>query len=171
MQTYKGSYLTTIDGELLLTDLLEPEVIYSQFVMVVTARMTGYFSSAEQLHFSNFINTALACSPLERTSDELLVGIEVVSNSDYDTDHPAGSDLSKLIDVVVLEDINEFNQLKIDLSEFLENKSTIPFEIALLLKSPPDVSQEFEFIVNYHIDGIDQDFFELKTDPIRLRIE
>lgn len=109
-------------------------------------------------------NVAFACSPVIPVSEEIVTGIEIFSDKNFNSEYTSGNNLAELFDVVVLYRSSDYQRY--DLNEFVSSEPNVPDEIFLLLKSAPETTDQFQFKIQYSQDGIDMDFHEFTTNRV-----
>ena len=164
--SYHAEYSETTEPKLILSDITTDSVNYNNYSIFIAPQMITYFSMLHNSNSFSLINSAYACDPVTPTTDETIDSILIISNKDFDATHLAGNSLSELFDIVVLDQANNIYYTKFDLSEYLITKPTVPTEITLILKSPPNLTEDYKFTVKYFQDGIDNDYFEFITAKI-----
>lgn len=156
----------TNDENLNLTDLTNNTVTFNKYSILITPEREYYFAMNYKTTSFNVISSAYACSPVPPSTDEKIKNIEIFSNKDFDENHLAGSNLAELFNIVVFG--NNYIE-KMDLTVYFSNDNQeAGQEIALLLKSPPESSAEFEFTVKYYQDGIDMNYYEFTTNAVTI---
>ena len=167
---YKAIYSDTADTRLLLSDIENDSVDHDKYAILIAPKQETYYAqNTQKLHFS-FIQSAYACSPPIPETDEKIDSIVILSESDFNLNHPSGNDLSDLFDIVVLDHANGIYHEKFDLNDYLSTNPNVPSELTLILKEQPDLTTDFEFLVKYYQNGIDDnDFFEFTTKKIVIK--
>lgn len=168
---YFAEYSETAEPKLILSDITTDSVNYNNYSIFIAPQMITYFSMLHNSNSFSLINSAYACSPVTPTTDETIDSILIICDKDFDATHLAGNNLSELFFIVVLDQANNIYYNRFDLPEYLITKPTVPTEMTLLLKSPPNLTEGYEFTVKYFQDGIDCDYFEFKTNEIVIRNE
>jgi hypothetical protein len=102
-------------------------------------------------------------------TDEKIDSIAIIAAKDFDTAHPAGSDLSDLFDVIILDYASNIYFEKYALGDYLKTNPFVPNELVLILTEQPDSTTDFNFLVRYYQDGIDYDYFDFLTDKIVIK--
>lgn len=141
-------------------------VKYNEYGIQIIPITTTYFSEMRKNTSIHFIQSAYACSPITPTTDEKIDSILIFTDKDFDLNHTAGKELSELFSVIVSDNNNTLYQEKYDLNQYVVLNPGVPEEMVIFLKSPPIVSAFFEFTVKYYQKGIDEDYFEFKTNKI-----
>ena len=94
----------------------------------------------------------------------------ILSAKDFNINHLSGKDLSDLFDVVVLDHANGIYYEKYNLNDYIETNPSVPSELTLILKEQPDLTTDFEFLINYYQKGIDKNnFFEFTTNKFVIK--
>ncbi len=167
---YKAIYSDTSDTRLLLSYIDNDSVIFNEYSIFIAPRQETYFAQKSIDWNFNLIQSAYACSPVIPTTDEKIDSIVILSHKDFDTNHPAGTDLSDLFKIVVLDNANGIYYVKYGLKNYLSTNPTVPNELTMILKEQPDLTTDFEFSIKYYQKGIgDNDFFEFTTDKIVIK--
>lgn len=164
---YKASYSSTSDTRLTLSLIENNTVEYEQYSIFISPKKEYYYAQISNRWKFGFMQTAYACSPPIPETDEKIDGLIISSTKDYNATHPSGSDLSDLFDIIVLDDVKGIYFEKYDLQTYLSTNPYVPSEMALILREPPDLTSDFEFLVKYYQNGIDgNDYFEFVTNKI-----
>ncbi|MBR9861561.1 hypothetical protein GYB22_12620 [bacterium] len=99
-------------------------------------------------------------------SKERILDIQISSNADYDSDHPAGTDLSDLFYIEVLSDLHGEPTFEREAISKYTTGDQPPFREALFyLNKAPETEGFHQFTITYIQDGIDIDTFE-HTGPL-----
>ena len=166
---------STFSGDKLIdkidfSPLVQNSVLYSQYGISITPRTQFYYSSSRnKINTSNFINSAYACSPAEPTTDDRIRDIKIFSKRDFNSEYPAGSNLTPLFDIIVEPDYSG-NKIKWDLTKYLLTSSIpVPARMILVLKESPEVTADYTFKIEYYQDGKDLDFLEFTTRSVEIR--
>jgi hypothetical protein len=167
---FKAIYSDTAYTRLLLSDIENDSVSYDEYaILIVPKQETYYAQNTQQLQFS-LIQSAYACSPVIPKTDEKIDSIVILSESDFKLNYSSGKDLSDLFDIVVLDHANGIYYEKFDLKDYLSTNPNVPSELTLILKEQPNLTTNFEFMVKYYQNGIDDnDFFEFTTNNIVIK--
>ncbi len=167
---FKAIYSDTADTRLLLSDIENDSVKYSEYSILIVPRQETYFAQIASKWNICLIQSAYACSPVIPTTDEKIDSIVILSESDFKLNYPAGKDLSDMFDVVVLDHAIGIYHEKYDLRDYLASNPNVPSKLTLILKEQPDLTTDFEFLVRYYQNGIDEnDFFEFTTNKIVIK--
>ena len=167
---YKAIYSDTTDIRLLLSDIENDSVNYSEYSILIVPRNETYFAQNAQKWSFSLIQSAYACSPVIPTTDEKIDSIIILSESDFSINHLSGKDLSNLFDAVVLDNANGIYYEKYKLNDYLATNPSVPSELTLILREQPDLTTDFEFLVKYYQKGIEEnDLFEFTTDKIVIK--
>ena len=146
------------------TPIKNGTVLYKNYAINVFPFESGFFSKNN--NGLSLLNKSFACSPSELPhTDEILQNIKITCNKDFDGMHPAGSDLNQLFDIFVLDDWDYKFEKKSNISDYLLSKPKFR-KLILILNSPPAYSIDYEFKVEFFVDGIDKDYYELSTEKI-----
>lgn len=166
----KAVYSDTSYPRLTTYTIENDSVLYSNYAIVIVPNLGTYASlkSTPKWNFS-FINSAYACSPPDPKSEETIDSIVILSLNNYDSNHPAGKNLADLFEVVVNKYENNTYYTKYNLVDYNNLKQQIPDQLTLMLKTPPDSTSNFEFLVKYYQQGVeDNDYFEFTTNRIQI---
>lgn len=167
---FSASYSATSNPKLTLSNIENDTVEYPLYSIYIRPIQETYFAHHVEHGSFSFVQTAYACSPRIPETDEKIDSVIIVATKAFDIDHPAGSDLSDLFDVVVLDYPNVIYHIKYDLKDYLNGNPEAPGELTLILREPPDTTTDFEFLVKYYQYGIDNnDHFEFTTSKIVIR--
>lgn len=165
-------YSETADVKLSINDIQNDSVDFDKYAIVLHPDTESYSANTPSPWHFSLIQSAYACSPPPLSTDEKIDSIFITSTTDFDANHPAGTDLADLFDIVISSYFMDTYQEKFDLVEFLETSPAVPNDMTLILKGQPDVTANFEFNVKYYQDGVDDnDFFEHTTDAVVIRHE
>ncbi|GGF50322.1 hypothetical protein GCM10011339_43610 [Echinicola rosea] len=157
------------EDEVIIDDASSDTVRYDQYAIVMVPRQETYYGQGEKGWGLNFIQPTYACSPVTPKTDERVERITVLSSRDFDADHPAGTDLAGLFDVVVNEGWY-YSQEPMRLVDYLKTDPLVAAQIILVLTSEPEITTGFEFLVEYYQDGVeDNDFYSFTTDQIVIK--
>ncbi len=122
---------------------------------------TTYFAERSSVWSGLFVNTAMACTPVPPTSEEVVTGISVYSDNDFGSEFPAGSDISALFDVVV-------DGFAYSVDEFIGSEPNAVQTIRLVLKIQPENESLHQFDVIYQQDGLDVSELAFELSPIHI---
>lgn len=123
-----------------------------------------YSLSSKQLHSFSLIPSALACSPPIPVSAEIITGIEIFSNRNFNSEYISADNLAELFEVVVLYRGSGYQRST--LNEFLSSEPTVPDEIFLLLNLAPESTEPIQFTVKYSQDGVDMESYEFTSNAV-----
>ena len=163
---YNATYTDTPDTDLMLNDIENDSVVFNEYSILIVPIQETYFAQNFNNRKYKLITTAYACSPLIPETDEKIDSIVIKSTKDFNENYPSGSDLAALFDVVVRDLSNNIYDKKFSLKDYLGTNPSIPNELALILREQPDLETDFEFLVQYYQEGIDNDYFEFTTNKI-----
>lgn len=149
-----------------LNNIQDDSVRADQFAIVIYPEAEYFFSEGSPRFRVHLIPSAYACSPIEPVSDELITGIEIYGDQDFNSDYGADSDLAELFDVVAL--YMNTGGVRYDLPEFLNSRPNVPDQLTLLLTLPPAEEKPFSFTVSYFQDGENLQEFVFTTENITL---
>ncbi len=165
--------VTSIDWNTYRVTLTEGNVTLSEITNGVTFNQLGiHLKPKTQTYFSFIINnytltTGLyACSPLEPTTDDKIIDIEINTNKDFSDEYPQGTDLSGLFDIVISDWYRGISADKYDLKEYLQTTPFVTQEMTLILRYAPQTADEYRFTIKYFQDGVDLDYSEFTTSDI-----
>ncbi len=166
---YQAVYSDTSQMRLSLSEIVNDTVDFEKYSIHIKPKQETFFAQNCNRSGFSLIPSAYACDPALPHTDETIDSITINAAKDFDTTHPAGSDLSDLFDVIVLDYTNNIYYEKYALIQYLQTTPYVPNELVLILTEQPDVTTDFEFFVKYYQDGIDYDYFEFLTDKIVIR--
>jgi len=165
--TQNAEYSETAERKLTLSLVEKNDTIsYNLFSILINPEIEGIFSLHQKMPKFDLVSTAYACSPPIPTTDERIDSILITTNKYFDEQHPAGTNLSGLFDVVVFDEVNNIFYERFKLKDYVSTKPSVPGLLVLVLNNPPAKSEAFEFTVEYYQDGVDFDFFEFKTQEV-----
>jgi hypothetical protein len=124
------------------------------------------FSFNNESNSGNYFSSAYACSPPEPEPVEQIANIEIYADKDFDDNHPKGSNLSDLFEIVLEGDYWNQIQYPIKLADFLPQKPKTTYLFTLLLKSPPKSIGSYKFNIKY--TQTNNEKFEVGAYPINL---
>lgn len=143
-------------------------VNFKNYAIQIIPNIVQLSATTNKIPSFSILPQAFACSPREGQILDRIENIKITCNKDFDELHPAGTDLKMLF--VVLADAPYSSSTEIiSMSEFLTMKKMYE-KFYFLLKSPPSNSDDFEFRVELFVDGIDYDYYDLKTKKVYLNI-
>lgn len=163
-KNYDVTFLNGSEPMLELSEIENGVINYASLGIYIEPKTELYFAS--RFNPSGFIAAAYACDPIIPVNEEKIKGISIVSHSEYSSNYPAESDLSDLFDIIVFNPQNQTQFERYSLKDYIELELQIPVYFVLILNSPPDQSQEFEFEVTYYHEGIALDFYEFVTEKV-----
>lgn len=108
---------------------------------------TNTLIAARGLRFSLF-KQALACSPLPLQLIGRVNGFSITSNTDFNANYPAGSDLSPLFEVVYFGNIDGSNSAPAEELDFWPKEFTRESLIQLRLTEAPAEAGEYAFVIS-----------------------
>lgn len=156
---------STTNGNWEFTDLSSDSIFFFEYAIHLIHEIE-YFSD-NRLPSFNLIQSAYACDPEPARSQDRLENIIIRSNTAFNTDYPAGANLSELFDVVVYS--NDLFYERLALSDYLATMPEGPYQLVLLLNEQPSETQSFSFDIEYHQDGVDFDLFEFSTEAVVIK--
>jgi len=171
VNTVSAIYSQTGEQEISLQEITNDTIKYDLYSISIDAKIKALVNTGHKNNSLDLINSAFACSPGVLKTDERIKSILITSDKDFDATHPSGTDLSELFDIVVYDDANNINNEKFKLKDYISTKPSVPNTMILILNSSPALSQNFEFTLNYHQQGIDIDFLEFKTKKVFIEKE
>jgi hypothetical protein len=98
---------------------------------------------------SSMFSEAYACTPPIPYSDERIDYITITTTTDFDQGHPAGSNLSDLFDVAILDKYRNINYTRMSLAGFMALRPNTKDELILFLNKAPGRGNDFVFQVRY----------------------
>ncbi len=167
---YQATYSDSTAQKLIVTELGD-SVEYRLYSIYIRPIQEYYFSQNSMIRDFDLISSAYACDPVPPNTDEIIDSIKITSGKDFDVSHPAGTDLSDIFDIVVLDEANYIYYKRFQLQEYLLTNPEVPAIMALFLRTPPATTDEFSFEVKYYQDGIDIDFLKFVTDAVVIERE
>ena len=157
-------------------DYLEDTISYNNFGLNLNALTERYFSmtSGHETYFP--FSNAFACDPAPPQSSEMIISLQIFCDKDFDENHPTGTDISDLFDVVVplshtptaYKQCDNMKDLQSLDSYITENPFSFRY-IDLALNSPPLESDSYTFTIKYNQDGIDLDYIEIESPIVLLK--
>ena len=129
-----------------------------------------YTASLEKRPSFSVVSSAYACSvPPEPFSDEVILDIQITSDTDFDAGHPAGSNLADLFSIAFLQltRYNEFRQIALE--DFILLERNAVDELILILEAQPEQTGAFQFTVNYTQEGERLTAYEYTTPTVVLQ--
>ncbi len=165
---YEALYSDTAVHKLVLSDMGD-SVDYQLYSIYIRPIQETYFTENTKSWNFDFIQSAYACEPVTPQTDETIDSISITSTKDYNLSHPAGTNLSDLFDIVVLDEANFIHYERFQLQDYVQWKPEVPNILILFLREPPLNTTEFTFEVKYYQDGIDNDFFKLVTNTVVIK--
>jgi hypothetical protein len=168
---YQATYSDTAGTRLILSEIEDDTVVYNMYSIYIKPKQETYFAQHTSRWNFSLIHSAYACDPGIPQTDEKIDSIVMTTNKDFDSSHPAGTELSDMFDVVVRDDANGIYYEKVTLKDYLDTNPYVPNELVLILNKQPDMTTDFQFLVRYYQDGIDVDYFEFTTDTIVIQRE
>lgn len=113
----------------------------------------------------SLIPSARACSPPIPESEEVIRDLRVYSTVDLGPDHPAGTNLAPLVDVVALYRAG-VGYRRADLPDFLAEAPNAADELVLVLDAAPDTTTRARFTVEYEQEGRGLESYSYTTAPV-----
>ena len=120
-----------------------------------------YYSSNRKF---NLLQTVYACSPVDPTTDDKITNIEIITNTNFNATHSAGSDISNYFDVGLIG--NTFDIVSV--AQFVNGEYKELHHFFFLLKNAPETDGEMSFTVKITLDGKTLDYVEFTTDTITI---
>lgn len=152
------------------TDFVSTPISYSQYVIQVELLISLKNRGLGKLwHWLDnlFLPTVHACVLLPETvMEDRIVDIDIVSNLDYDADHPAGTSLK---DIFTIFDKTQDNNSPENLQDYLK-APPIPSQerFYLFLKKPPATSDSFQFTITYQLE---RQTYEGTTTSVQISVD
>ncbi|MBC8345403.1 MAG: hypothetical protein ISR82_01810 [Candidatus Marinimicrobia bacterium] len=168
---WEASYSENARPQLKFSEINNGSVRYNKFAIVNSVEKETYYSLSERLNQIFTTNTLLACQRPPPRTDEKLNDIKIFSNRDYNLDYLYNSNLADLFDVIISSWTTGESDVKYNLVDYLKSNPFVPNSMTLILREPPSSTNEFEFRVEYYLDGIDHDYFDHLTKRIIIRTE
>ncbi len=163
-----ATFSETDEPKLAFSEISNDTILYNLFSVLIETKAEAIVHVDPTF---NLINAAVACSPTIPRTDEKIDSILITTNQDFDETHQSGTNLHALFDIVVFDEANNIFNEKYTLINYIETKPFIPNNMFLILNSPPETSMHVEFTIHLFLDGIDIDFFEIKTKKVFIKIE
>lgn len=154
-----------------LQTIVNDSVVYNQYAISIFFNQEYYRAQNVNVEKIGGMNRVYACSPAEPITDEKLEDILITSEIDFNAEHPAGTNLSDLFDVVVTAYGYSDYDRKYSIGEYLASKPPVPIKLTLILKEAPQTIGEFAFFVQLYLEGIDFAYFGFTTSEIVIRTE
>lgn len=159
-----NTYKVTLTTDQLTLSEITNGVIFNQLGIQLKPKTQTYFSLMRN---NCWPTTELyACSPVEPTTDDKIIDIEITTNIDFSDDYPEGTNLAGLFDIVITDWYRGIYASQYDLKEYLKTTPFVTQEMTLVLKHAPQATDEYRFTVKYFQDGIDVDYSEFTTRDI-----
>ncbi len=157
---YQMDFSNTID----LNEITGSSIAYNKLAIEVTPNIENYFSILKKLNSFSLIPSAYACDPVPPEMVDRISNIEIFSDSDYNTLHPANTNLADIISLrLPLSVIQEYT-----LTGFIEVNSTFPETMLLLLNQAPDANAMHQITIKIYTDGELLNYDEFTFDPIEI---
>jgi hypothetical protein len=161
---------TPPNNKLTLHSIENDSIYYNQYAVNVRPVQKTYYSNNVKRWNLNLIQSAYACDPVRPTTDETIEKIIIQAEKDFNSKYPSGANLALLFDIFVPESYSSNNKKKYSLEEFIKTKSIIPREFTLVLNTSPSVTTDFEFLISYTQNGVENNnFFQFKTKNITIK--
>ena len=155
--------VTLTTGNLTLSEITNG-VPFNQLGIHLNPQTQAYFSFIKN-KFS--LTTGLyACSPRDPVTDDKIIDIQITTDKDFSDEHPQGTDLSGLFDIVISDWYTGVSAVKYDLKEYLQTNPLVPQEMTLILKHAPQTTGEYKFTIKYFQEGVELDYSEFTTSDI-----
>lgn len=135
------------------------EVNFDKFGIFVLTEIEMYY--AKNFHF-HFIKPAYACSCSEPTTDDKITNIEIITNTNFDPTHLAGSNVTNYFDIVF-----NTNQV-LSIANYFSSERPFLYDFTLLLNQAPIEEGEMNFTVKITLDGKTLDYFEFTTNSVTI---
>jgi hypothetical protein len=159
-----NTYRVTLSADNIALSEITTGVAFNQFGIHLKPKTQSYFSFI--INSCSLTTGLYACSPLEPTTDDKIIDIEITADKDFSNEYPQGTDLSGLFDIVISDWYRGIYADKYDLKEYLQTTPFVTQEMTLILKHAPQITDEYSFTVKYFQDGVDLDYSEFTTEDI-----
>jgi hypothetical protein len=160
---WNANKVTWVKGNIALSEITNG-VMFNQLGIHLKPQIQTYYSFKKNNY--SFTTGLYACSPIDPTTDEKLINIVITTNKDFTDEHPQGTDISGLFDIVVSDWYRGVTADKYDLNEYLQTTPFVSKEMTLILKHAPQTTDEYKFTIKYYQDGVDFDYSEFTTSDI-----
>ena len=145
---------------------IEDTIPYNNFGIVAKLTTELFYGSSNRF---SFFPSAFACSPAEPSPADTILGINVITNQDFNEKHSKGTDVSAFFNVFtrVYTDQDWGNKKLLSLYEFNRSNSLAPrHELFLLLKGIPTSEINRSFTVKIKLKGETLRIEEFTTDKV-----
>jgi len=149
-----------------LSEIQSDSIQFNEFAIDMYPVTEVYFSSVFNKINLQFIQSAYACSPINTTSDDKILDIQIYSDKDFSAEFPAGENLAELFEIYAL--YMREGPKRVNLIDFIAEEPNAPDQLILLLQSGPSEASEIQFSVRYSQVGEKLTEFEFSTTPITL---
>ncbi len=162
----KAVNLDTSLSKLTISDIENDSVYYGHFSIILDPRQISYIAQMDADNSWNFnmFQTLHACDIIHST-DERIDSIVIVSSTDYDAQHPAGTNLEDLFDAALINR-GDREYERSTLVQYIYSNPMVPDNrIILFLNKQPDIPGLFEFNVKYYQTGVENNsVYEFDTE-------
>ncbi len=157
-------FRTDSTRSLQLSSISSDTLSFDEVALEITAIQDTYIAAKKPVYRFRLVPAAYACSPAIPVTDDQINSITISSESDFNESYPAGENLADLFDVYA-NYLQKGPRLTTD-TDFDIIGSNVPESLVLLLNTPPEFSNEFEFNVRIDVDGKQLDEFKYTTIPL-----
>jgi hypothetical protein len=144
-------YATTMMGETYDSTNRSQNITDSTIIsfenLRISVNFTGKYYSEAKSDFS-LISSAFACDPVPPYSEEKIMDITITSDQDFNTLHPAGTNLT---DVFYVKKYT-YDNIKYIIEEYLNTEPRIE-NLEFSLAFAPDFQKELQFTIIYKYEG------------------
>lgn len=167
---YKAIYSENSDPRLSLNEIENDSVDYDSYSILIIPEQETFFAQNNNSWNFSWIQTAKACSPITPMTDEKIDRIFILSEKDFDPNHRSGTDLGEFFEIIIFDYANGIYHEKYSLEDYLATNPTVPNEMTLILKTQPAITTDFQFLVKFYTNGVEEnDYFEFTTDNIVIK--
>lgn len=149
-----------------LSDAQSDTVRYTEYAIEMLPEAEFYYSGTiNKLNF-RLVRSAYACSPSIPVSDDTILDLKIFSDTDFNSEYPAGKDLRGIFDVYAHymgEGLQRFS-----LSDFIADNPSVPDQLILLLNESPAEAAGFQFTIHYSQDGDKLTDYEFTTRTLTI---
>lgn len=168
-QSCKSFYPDSLKKGLIHLPMVNDTVVYFEYSVWITPKIKTYYAGHQKSKTSVIINYANACEPVEPGTDEKIDSIKIFCDQDFNMNYPAGTDLSGLFDIEVLDKANYIYYERFKLSEYTRTKPSFPIDMTIILTESPENTTEFEFLMKFYQNSKGVGYFEFKTNKVVIK--
>jgi hypothetical protein len=161
LNTYK---INNQNNNIILNIIDNQSIIYNELAFEITPEIETFFSLKKRFNSLNLVQTAYACDPITPEMVDTITNIELYSNSNYNTTHPANTNLADIIKVKLPQSIsNDYS-----LINYLELNPKFPSSMLLLFNEPPLSNTSHRFTIKIYTNGETLNYKEHTFEPIEV---